>query len=173
MAFPSQNQMIEDIQSEFILDITFMVRTIAGAWNVAKTLRATTDNEIASCLLIAQADDLLQNIEAAEIKHVYIVDPQLFAQLSLIQNEPMRLDQNFGGFPVFATWRNEDELKEYLTTLVHDRQETIWQDAIKDARQRFHFTDHTGDRSVPFFGRVAPWATETMSDIQRETGGAE
>jgi len=167
---PSQNQMIEDIQNEFVLDITFMVRTIAGAWDVAKHLRATNDNEIASCLLIAQADDLLQDIDDKPVKHVFIINTQLFAQLSIRQAGDHRLDQNFGGFPVWATWRDEDQLIEFYTELVHQRQETIWQDAIKAARQRFHFTDRL-DRSKPVLGRVAPWRDEAWGDMERESHG--
>lgn len=205
---PSKNQMIEDIQSEFILDVTFGVKTVAGMWRIAKTSHARNDDELAGQLLIAQADDLLQPIDDYEstaraagwvpskqpgmvtkgdaiavpcwadacemdsleviVKKpiaVYVVDPQLFAQLSLMQEQ--RLDQSFMGLPVFATWRNEDELKEFCATLMERRQQEIWQHAIGKARQRFHFTDHSV--RVPFFGRVAPWRDENYGTMQRET----
>lgn len=204
---PSLEQMMDDIQSEFVLDVTFMVTTIAAAWPLIKTHRPSSDDEIVASLLVAQADDLMHPVldyetparvagwkpsekqpgvivrdadmvpswEAAcgvsnlEVpikrpKRIFIIDPQLFAQLALMEEQ--RLDQNFGGFPVWATWRDEDELKPFCELLVVRRQQEIWQDAIKQARQRFHFTDHT-NRTVPFFGRVNPWNTETVGDIQR------
>jgi hypothetical protein len=172
MAFPSQEQMIDDIKSEIILDVTSLVTTIAAAWPLVKAARMpNNDDELEGCLFVAQAEDLTQpvltNGDVLIIRRVYVVDPQLFAQLSLRTEDAHRLDQNFGGLPLWATTRTEEQVTALLPELVRQRQEEIWQDAIKRARQRFHFTDHT-DRRVPNFGRVSPWATEADADIIRE-----
>jgi hypothetical protein len=205
--------MLDDIRSEFVLDITFMVKTIAGLWPTIKLQRPTNDSMIAGQLLVAQADDLLHPIidwetparaagwapsdkfpgalekeggyrettweaacsrgDTAAVIHdassVYIIDPQLFAQLAVMDEH--RLDQNFGGWPVWATWRNEEQLKEFLNVLVHRRQQEIWQDAIKRAKQRFHFTEPQAP--LPYFGRTPRWDSpnygEAQADIARET----
>jgi hypothetical protein len=113
----------------------------------------------------------MDNIAATinDVSSVYIIDPMLFAQLAVMDEH--RLDQNFGGYPVWATWRNEDQLKGFLEVLVHRRQQEIWQDAIKRAKQRFHFTEPQAP--VPFFGRTPRWDSpnygEAQADIARET----